>query len=501
MKYILIADNDKIVANTLKNLIEEKMGYKCIVVKSKKECEEALCRCKGEFELALLDVVLPDDPDGKIVDEVVSLNIPTILLTKTTEREKEFREKDVVDYIVKTGPFSIYHALTITQQIIRNKSIKVLVADSSHVCQTQVADLLKNYKLNVFTAKDGEEAMSIIEEHDDIKIVLTDFMLPKIDGIKLIRTLRRKYNRNEMAIIVVSSETEKYIPSKCLKSGANDFILKGFDNEEFYARLNANLESIALYDDLKNETLARQNRENVLLDESKMATIEELLHNISHHWRQPLNIISTSAGSLRVSREMGVDNLDAELESLDNIVGLTQDLSKTIEMFKEFFSFQSETDEFDITSTLKEYANLIASPLKEQEIDLVINCNEVVNYNANKENFVQVMMNLINNSKEILQKSQGDKKIILIDITSGKDGVELNIKDSGGGVPENIMHKIFEPYFSTQEERNGTGLGLFIARKIVVNEFNGTIGIENRNFDHMDMQCYGANFRINLPPV
>jgi len=309
MKPILIAEQDKIIANTLHNLIKEKTGHECLVASNTKQTLLLLKQHNKDIELIILDLELPDTPEGGLVDPILKLNIPLIIFTKNVDDEDKYREKDIADYIVKTGPFSIYHALGVVEQILRNKHINVLVADSNEEQALAIKKLLGTHKLNVVTTGDGETALEIIEKIPNFHLVITEFDLPKVNGVKLIRVLRETYNRNQMAIIVVTSNTEKYVPPKCFKSGANDFIYKGYDREEFYARLNVHLEMISLFDTIKVESLQKANKEKLLLEDNKMDLISELLFNISHHWRQPLMAISTTAGSLRLLKELGTSVL------------------------------------------------------------------------------------------------------------------------------------------------------------------------------------------------
>jgi signal transduction histidine kinase len=501
MKPILIAEHDKIVANTLHNLIKEKIGCECLIANNTSETVTLLKKYSGKFELIILDLELPDTPEGGWVDPILKLNIPLILFTTNTQDEEKYRQKNIADYIVKTGPFSIYHALNVAQQITRNKEINVLLVDPCEEETKKITNLLKTNKLNIKAVPSAEEALEIIEKDNNIHLVITEFRLPEMFGIKFIRTLREKYNRNQMAIIVISDDHQKYIPPKCFKSGANDFIYKGFDREEFYARLNVHLEMIGLFDTIKTESLEKANKEKLLLEDSKMNMIGELLYNISHHWRQPLMSISTTIGSLRVLKEYGTSDLDKELESLDQVTDLTQEMSNTIEMFKDFFSFAKDKENFAVVTSIKDYKELIATALDEEHIKFIIQGDDTITYEGNKENFVHAIINNINNAKEAVSKQTNDEKLILVNVTNdNKNGVEINIQDSGGGVENEISTKIFEPYFSTKEDRNGTGLGLFIARKFIVNDFNGTIGMKNAKFEYDAIEYFGADFKINLPP-
>lgn len=499
MKYILVVDDSKLITQTLRNLIEEKLKLKCIVASTKKECESYLIKYRNQFEVALLDLGLPDAPNGEVIDSVSKFKIPIIVLTGSVESEDKFIKKDIVDYVVKDGAYSIYYALTLAKQLIKNKKIKTLVVDDSKVFLEQTKDLMLQYKLNVFTAEDGEEALKIIEQNPDIKLILTDYMMPKMDGLELTRRLRRKFKKSDLSIIVSSSSSDKGISSKFLKYGANDFLYKGFSKEEFYARLNSNLEILGLFEDIKSESEKNRKKDKLLFEQSKMATIGELLHNISHHWRQPLNLISTSAGSLKVSKELGVGDVEKELKSLDSIVDITQELSSTIENFKDFFATSNKGEAFEINDVIEKYIKLTHLSLKENDIEILTDFENNLSIINDKSQLKQVILNLLNNSKEALLLNEPKVKVIKIQTKKSDKEILISFIDSANGIKEELFDKIFEPYFSTKDEKNGTGLGLYVSREIITKQFNGSVNVKNVSFDYNGERLKGANFILKIP--
>jgi len=254
MDNILIVEDSKSIIKSLQSNIEE-LGHNCIVAKSYKECAEKLLEFKGNFKVALLDLGLPDAPNGEVVDFVTKFNIPSIVLTgsKIEEHEERFRNKNIVDYVIKEGNFSIRYAVSLVKRIISNDKIDILVVDDSRSFLLKVDELLKRYKLNTHLAYNGEEALSILEANPNIKLVLTDYYMPKMDGLELTKKIRKKYNKDELAIIVASSDSNNKVASKFLKYGANDYIYKTFTTEEFYTRLNSNLEILELFKDVKDK--------------------------------------------------------------------------------------------------------------------------------------------------------------------------------------------------------------------------------------------------------
>lgn len=254
MNNILIVEDSKSIANTLSILIEEELNYNAVIATTMKEAASSLLKYKGKIQVALLDLGLPDSQNGEIVDFINKFNIPTIILTGSniTEQEKKIRDKDIVDYVIKDGLYSLKYAVSVVKRIINNAKSKVLLVDDSRTFLESSKDLIEKYMLTTFVATNGEDALTILKKNPEIKIVITDYNMPKMDGLELTREIRKEYSKDELSIIVSTSIEDKTIASKFLKYGANDFIYKGFSQEELFARLSANLEIIELFEDVKN---------------------------------------------------------------------------------------------------------------------------------------------------------------------------------------------------------------------------------------------------------
>ena len=252
---ILIIDDSLSICNTLKSLIESDIDINILIAKSLKESAQIILKEKGVFDVILADLGLPDAPNGEVIDFLSKFSIPIVVLTGTDniDIENKFRNKNIVDYIIKDGISALNYATLIVKRIILNKDVKVLVVDDSKSFVQKSVDLLNRYKINALCAFDGEEALEALKANKDIKIVLTDYMMPKLDGLELTKKIRRNYHKDELSIIVTSNDTSKRIPAKFLKYGANDFLYKGFSNEEFFARINSNIEIIELFDEIKNK--------------------------------------------------------------------------------------------------------------------------------------------------------------------------------------------------------------------------------------------------------
>ena len=252
---ILIIEDSISIINTLKGLIQGELDVEIFVAKSMKESATLLLEHKGKFDIVLADLGLPDAPNGEIVEFMTKFTLPIVVLTGTGDIniEEKFRNKNIVDYVIKDGIAALSYTFSIVKRILHNNKIKVLVVDDSKTFVEQTKRLLQKYRFQALTALNGEDALKILDENKDIKIVLTDYLMPKIDGLELTKRIRRIFPKDELSVIIVSNDPCKKIPTKFLKYGANDFLYKGFSNEEFFARINSNIEILELFEEIKNK--------------------------------------------------------------------------------------------------------------------------------------------------------------------------------------------------------------------------------------------------------
>lgn len=253
MKNILIVDDSKTICNTLETLIKNELGFNPIIANSKHECEALLLQYKNQISVALLDLGLEDAPNGEVIDSVSKFNIPSVVLTGSQNQKHILKDKNIVDYVIKEGRFTYEYILNLIKRIVNNYRVKVLIADDSKVVAKHTIDLLRRYQLTCYYAKDGDEAFSILQKDKDIKIVFTDFDMPQMDGLELTKQIRKVYSKDQLSIITITGTGNSEITAKFLKYGANDFLYKGFSEEEFFATLNSNLETLELFDEIKNK--------------------------------------------------------------------------------------------------------------------------------------------------------------------------------------------------------------------------------------------------------
>jgi len=246
-----------------------------------------------------------------------------------------------------------------------------------------------------------------------------------------------------------------------------------------------------------NNTLEK---EKLLIQQSKMATMGEMLGSIAHQWKQPLSVISMSNGLLRYGKE-DKDFLDEEIhnESLDNIDTSVNNLSQTIDDFKNFFNPNKTRVLFKISDAIDDTINLISSQLSNNNIEVIKDIKNIELYGSQNE-LQQTLINLLKNAKEELEKIDlKEKRYIFITAKTDEKCISISIKDNANGIDDSIINNIFDAYFTTKEKAGGTGIGLYMCKQIVENSMFGSINASNVNYQYHNKQYTGAEFLITIP--
>ena len=241
-----------------------------------------------------------------------------------------------------------------------------------------------------------------------------------------------------------------------------------------------------------------KHKDNLLMQKSKMASMGEMLENIAHQWRQPLSTISTAASGVQMQKEMGILSDEFLNESLDVIVKSSKHLSKTIDDFRDFFKSNREYTTFYVNDVLKKTVELLSSKFKNKEIEIIKEC-ENVEFHGIEGELIQAFMNIMTNSQDALESSGIERKLIFINVKQIDHDAVIKIKDNAGGIDENIIDQIFDPYFTTKHKAQGTGIGLYMTYEIIVKHLGGSIEALNQNFKYDGQNYTGAEFIIKLP--
>jgi signal transduction histidine kinase len=288
------------------------------------------------------------------------------------------------------------------------------------------------------------------------------------------------------ATVYVLHLNRKLVQSRQLLERANAELRM---KQQQFGELNATLEQR-----VQEEIASRQEKEQLLFQQSRMAAMGEMIGAIAHQWRQPLNVIGLIIQNLQMAYEYG----EMDKERINNAVATSMwqinFMSKTIDDFRNFFKPSKEKEIFDVQKVVDETIFLMKAQLQNNYIDIdVIVEKEGIAINGYPNELKHVLLNLINNGKDAIlvrKAKENCRAELTIQISEKAGKVIVEVRDTGGGIPEGLMDKIFDPYFTTKDEGTGTGIGLYISKTMIEKNLGGQLTVRNWGD--------GAEFRIEV---
>ncbi|MDC7222157.1 MAG: diguanylate cyclase [Spirochaetales bacterium] len=252
---ILIVEDSDFYGNILIRSLTH-LNYETVWCKSYGEAQSVMDRLQNIF-IALLDFHLPDALNGEIIDLCLDHSIPSIVMTGSFSPDlQEFVwSKRVIDYVLKEGGHSIQYLVGMVERIIKNRTTGVLIVDDSLVSRKHLNQLLTTHQYKIYEAEDCKTGLKLLDDHSDIKLVLTDYQMPGCDGFEFTKKIRKRYPLDKLAIIGISSTGNHLMMTKFLKYGANDFLTKPFVSELLYSRINQNIKIIEMFDIFREASL------------------------------------------------------------------------------------------------------------------------------------------------------------------------------------------------------------------------------------------------------
>jgi signal transduction histidine kinase len=287
---------------------------------------------------------------------------------------------------------------------------------------------------------------------------------------------------------------------KELKNSHNKLELRVQERTKELENVNSQLEEKSkllkelndgLEEKVKKEILKQQKQEQLLIQQSKLAAMGEMIGNIAHQWRQPLNALGLVLQNIYYSYKM--DDLDDEFmdKSIKKANLLTNSMSKTIDDFRNFFKPNKEEVIFELTDSVKNSITLIESTFLHNNIAIKYVVEEDIKVKGFPNEFSQVILNILTNAKDAIIEKNILNGEVTINTSKDNSYAYVKIVDNAGGIPKNIIEKIFNPYFTTKEEGKGTGIGLYMSKTIIETNMNGKLEVENIQ--------NGALFTIKIP--
>jgi nitrogen fixation/metabolism regulation signal transduction histidine kinase len=269
-------------------------------------------------------------------------------------------------------------------------------------------------------------------------------------------------------------------------------------NEELEHRVDLRTEELEklnreLDNRVKDEVQKRSTQEQLLIQQSRFAAMGEMIGNIAHQWRQPLNALSLLLQNIQNAYEMDILDEAYIQRSVQKGTLLTNNMSKTIDDFRDFFKPNKQVEIFSISEAIDTTFEIIGASFSNHMVGFEKVLDKDYCIEGFSSEFSQVLLNILNNAKDVLiDKKIKDKKII-IKVFADNKNVKINIEDNAGGIPEDILQKVFDPYFTTKEEGKGTGIGLYMSKTIIEHNMHGKLSASNSE--------NGAVFTILLKKV
>ncbi|MCK5111214.1 MAG: cache domain-containing protein [Arcobacteraceae bacterium] len=240
-------------------------------------------------------------------------------------------------------------------------------------------------------------------------------------------------------------------------------------------------------------------KDKLLYEQSKMASMGEMIGNIAHQWRQPLSVISTAATGMKMQKEFNMLTDKSFNETCKAINKNAQYLSKTIDDFSDFIKGDRNKTIFSLEDNVDSFLHLVEGSIKSYHIKIILDLEEDIKIDGYENELTQCLINIFNNAKDILNEKEVKDKLIFITTSIHDGNAIIKIKDNASGIPNDILPKIFEPYFTTKHKSQGTGLGLHMTYNLIVDGMGGNIEANNVSYEYKGKSYTGAEFIIILP--
>ena len=337
------------------------------------------------------------------------------------------------------------------------------------------------------------------------------------DSVKVLSFLPIRNIKDKKVVAYLVAHTNSYVVSNILKDSYRILIVAFFAmlilfyslyktirrreqlSKEVYKKtkelkeLNENLEERIEEEVLKNQKVQEQ-----LFKSEKMASMGEMIGNIAHQWRQPLSVISLGATGMKLHKEYGTLADEEFFKTCDTINDNAQYLSNTIDDFNNFIKGDRKEETFNLKENINSFLQLVDGSIKSNHISVIVDVDDNIEIKGYSSELKQCFINIFNNSRDAFLSINEKNRYLFITVSVVDNKIYIVFRDNGGGIPENILPKIFEPYFTTKHQSQGTGLGLHMSYTLISDGMNGTIDASNKEYIYDDISYTGAVLTITL---
>ncbi len=498
---LLIVEDSKLINSALCDMLSKSHTPRFKIHSAETLAEARDILGEHPVDFIVLDLELPDGTGEELMGYLGATELyersKVIVLTGSIDkmRRDNLFQLGIIDYLSKDNPvnFLANEIKKSIAQFISHENTRILVVDDSKFFADHVSTVLRNQNYTVFTCLHSTEVYAFLK-NNSVNLLLTDLEMPEMNGIELLRQIRKDDEMLDLPIIGISGTTNQDLISKLLKSGANDFLAKPFLIENLLLKVDV---TVSLYkkqrklmelneylqDEINRNVEEIRNKDQLLELDNRHAQMGEMVGSLTHQWKQPLHGISLAAEYIR---HLSADDHETD-ETVQTILEQVQFLSDTMEYFRHFFKPVKERERFSILGAFENVLLLLGETY--ENIDITLDGNEKLLASGYPNEFYQVIINLLNNAQDAFEENHVTQRRVTVKIASENSHTVTTVCDNAGGIPETIMETLFEQYVTTKEKK-GTGIGLHLSRSII-EKIGGTVTVHN-------MQ-EGACFTITLP--
>ena len=493
------------LSNTMNNMIES-------IKSSRKILKDNENRLKSLLEMSPIAVRIATNEGEKIV---FANNAYLKLLNIEA---KELLQKNPKIYYIKDSIYrDILDSLDRNERI-ENKLISLNIDNNEvWVIASYMNIIYDNEKAVIGWFYDVTDKIKIQKQIEEQKNEFETIFNYSIDGLAIVDLESNFLEFNASYIKMTGFTREELLKTSCInltapedipraKIALENILNKGFvvdfektcivkDNRHVTVNM-----SMVLLPDKKRILLSIKDitQHKLMESQSKLASMGEMIGNIAHQWRQPLSLISTIASGIKVKVEFGLFNEKEIIPDMENIIKQTNYLSNTIDDFRNFIKNSNEKGEVQISNIINKTLSILNPSIVNHNIKMILNIKDDIKFDGYENQLIQALINILNNAKDALEENvKADKdKLIFIETKNIPNGLVLKIKDNAGGIPENIIGKIFEPYFTTKHKSIGTGIGLSMTHQIIIKHHNANIFASTETYEYENKTYTGACFTI-----